>query len=322
MRLLRLPLVHFVVIGAVWFALFHSAADYGAEGEAGRIVMSATEVDDLRQAWIDEHGATPSAVTLRRLLQDAIDEEVLFREAMVWQLDEQAPVVHDRLLSLADFVEESPGEDEGALVRAARRLGLQRQDVVIRRHLVQSMKLLLGRSRPADTVDPEQLADYYARHQREYVQEPQLRLTHVYVSRDRAGSELQAEAEQWLERLRGEGVTPAAAVGLGDRFYRGATIGPLPTASLQRVFGAEFAAAIASQPVAQWSGPIVSSYGLHLLWVHEHHAARVPLLDEVRGQVVHRYLAERRQHLLHARLDRLRARYTIQIQGQELPGRE
>ena len=70
---------------------------------------------------------------------------------------------------------------------------------------------------------------------------------------------------------------------------------------------------MAAAPLAAWAGPIPSSYGLHLVWVHEREPAGVPALGAVRSRVVHALLEERRQARLRERMAALRARYDIRV---------
>jgi parvulin-like peptidyl-prolyl isomerase len=71
---------------------------------------------------------------------------------------------------------------------------------------------------------------------------------------------------------------------------------------------------VAAAPLAAWVGPVPSSYGLHLVWVHEREPGGLPSLAAVRSRVVHALLEERRQVRLRERMTALRARYDIRIE--------
>jgi hypothetical protein len=55
----------------------------------------------------------------------------------------------------------------------------------------------------------------------------------------------------------------------GDPFPAGSDLPPSSEADVARWFGAEFAAAVFQQPHRQWSGPLRSFYGSHLVWIEE-----------------------------------------------------
>ena len=63
----------------------------------------------------------------------------------------------------------------------------------------------------------------------------------------------------------------------------------------------------------QWSGPIASPYGLHLVLVVERTAAVEPSLSDVRPIVEREFLLERRRSQLDALYERLLERYTVEI---------
>jgi parvulin-like peptidyl-prolyl isomerase len=73
------------------------------------------------------------------------------------------------------------------------------------------------------------------------------------------------------------------------------------------MFGPAFGAAVVRVPVGQWAGPVPSSYGLHLVWVHERTPATLPPLDAIRSRVVHAVLAEQAAARLERRLAERRA---------------
>ena len=57
-----------------------------------------------------------------------------------------------------------------------------------------------------------------------------------------------------------------------------------------------------------------SSYGLHLVWVEAHEAAREATLDSVRSQISHRLREERRDASAREFLERLRQAYTVRVE--------
>ncbi len=252
---------------------------------------------------------------MTRLLADALDEEMLHREALAAGLDRTDPLVRDRLARLGRFLATSDGgsafEDE-AREEEARRLGLAERDVVIRRHLIQAMRLTLGRLAPADPPTEAEVEAYLAQHAEQFERPARVRLGHVYLAR--AGDATPAAATHLRDTLERDAVTPADAAARGDAFVHGAEISEaLPR--LDAIFGPGFGAAVAAAPLATWIGPVQSSYGLHLVWVHEREPPAVPTLASVRSRVVHALLEERRQTRLQERMAALRARYDIRIEA-------
>jgi len=83
---------------------------------------------------------------------------------------------------------------------------------------------------------------------------------------------------------------------------------------VEATFGPEFAARLPELPVGSWEGPIVSSYGVHLVRVDGRVLGEVPPLADVRVAVAREWTAARRAELKRAQLDGLLARYRVTIE--------
>ena len=315
-RLLRAPLVHFLALGGVLLALRAWWIPEDAVVERPRIVIGAAALARLREAWVEEHGSPPSRVAEDALVRAAIDEEILFREALARGFDRRDDTVRERLVRLAGFVGEEAVGGRDALEREARRLGLQRGDLVVRRHLVEMMRLAVGWPGPRDLPSEAELEAYLARHAEEFAEPARVRLTQVYFSEDARGGAAPGDAARLLEELRRTGEGPAAAAARGDAFIRGAEFDG-PPAALEGVFGPGFAEAVAAAPLRTWVGPERSSYGLHLVWVHAREATRTPPLAAVRGRVVHSWLRECSEQRAEGVMRALHARYDIEVAARQ-----
>jgi len=85
---------------------------------------------------------------------------------------------------------------------------------------------------------------------------------------------------------------------------------------VSRLFGRRFTDTILSLEAGHWSGPIPSAYGLHLIYVQERTAAKMPDLAEIGPLVEREFLAERRKRELEAMYERLLERYHVSMQEQ------
>jgi len=309
-RVLRAPLLHFLVIGALLLGL--RAWWEPASVPRARIVIGAADRARLRETWAEEHGAPPSGAAEEALVRDAIDEEVLYREALARGFDRRDAAVRERLVRLGGFVGEEAGGSRDVLEREARRLGLERSDLVVRRHLVEMMRLAAGWLGPDDRPSEADLETYLARHAEELAEPPRTRLAHVYLSEQARGAAAAGDALALLHELGG--TDPEAARGCGDAFIRGAEVDGTP-ADLERIFGPGFAAAVGAAPLRTWVGPVRSSYGLHLVWVHAREPGRTPALAEVRGRVVQRWLRARSERREREAMEEMRARYVVEVDG-------
>jgi len=143
-------------------------------------------------------------------------------------------------------------------------------------------------------------------------------LLQVYVSTERRGASARGDAEKLLARLQAAGKDAKIdALGDASMLPRELPLGPL--SEVARAFGTEFAARIDAVAPGQWTGPVESPYGLHLVLVPERVAPERPALADVRPVVERELLAERRRTQLQALYERLLAKYTVTI---EMPKEE
>ena len=79
-------------------------------------------------------------------------------------------------------------------------------------------------------------------------------------------------------------------------------------------FGDDFAQELMKIEPGQWTGPVESPYGLHLVLVQERVAGAAPELAEIRPVVEREVLAERRKRNLDTLYERLLEKYTVTIE--------
>lgn len=298
----RSPALHFIAIGAaLYLASVITAPPPRLERDTTPIVISESEIASLLQDWQDKFGTAPAATQRAELVQAAIDDEILYREALALQLDRRSPTIADRLQRIGSFVSENELEDPGRIEAEARRLGLERNDVVVRRHLIQLMRLILSSTTAHDAISDEAIAEYYEAHRLALVQPATLTFKHLFLRRQHA-----AQAGDMLIALNASGGTELA----GDPFIRGAHIGPTSWDELERSFGPQFAADLRHAPLARWSGPFESAYGTHLVWVAARSAGEMPALAAVRSRIIHEHRQEARGERLNQQLARLRQIYS------------
>lgn len=315
---LRLPALHFLLIGGLLFAAdaWWRRASRAGEVQAEvpkTIVISAAEIAQLRRQWYAQSGRLPDPGALRAAIDHAIDEEVLYREALARELDRDDEVVRQRLVSVMGFLSDDEKRDATALYRAALELGLDRNDLVVRRHLVQLMRLLARRPEVPRPVTDAELVALLEREPERWQRPAEVTLTHVFLSASRRGSRVDRDARDLLERLLGEHAGADRASALGDPFPLGTEVRHAAERDLQRIFGAGFAQALAEVKPGQWSGPIRSSYGGHLVWVRERIPPRVPPLEAIRSQLLQQLRDQRGEERARAKLRAWRAGYTIEV---------
>ncbi|WP_258601278.1 peptidylprolyl isomerase [Mesorhizobium sp. AR10] len=110
MKLLREPLLHFLVIGAVLFGVFRLTADDGpAQGE---IIVSAGQIASMEAIFSRTWQRPPTAGEREALVRDYIRDEVLYREAITMGLDRDDAIIRRRMRQKMEFVADLTAQAE------------------------------------------------------------------------------------------------------------------------------------------------------------------------------------------------------------------
>lgn len=93
---LREPLLHFIVLGGLLFAIDHYLV---GQTEDPNIIVITEEVDDeADQLFLDTYGRKPDDKELTALQHVWLDNEVLYREGLALQLDKGDDAIRDRVI--------------------------------------------------------------------------------------------------------------------------------------------------------------------------------------------------------------------------------
>jgi len=323
-RAIRTPVLHFLLIGGLIFIVNvewksrtpnNPGKPYNEE-----LLISAGKIEQLRNDLMAESGLPPTPQLLQAAVEAAIIDEILYREALSLGLDQNNPSIQRRLVQVARFVVEDPGQDEDTLYKLSVRLGLNRSDLVVRRHLITQMRLIaeivpMNKEEPIPT--DTKLEEFINQHPEKYMVPGGVRLTHVYLSKDRRVMYAEADARRMLKELQSKGINPVDASKLGDPFLLGQNISWKSHKRLEQLFGPDFANSVIGLPIAEWSGPIQSSYGWHIVWLHGKQKDKLPTVESIRNKVLTDFLQVRREKRLRETLSDLRAKYSIRIEYPE-----
>ncbi len=272
-RLLREPLVHFMILGAALFAL---QAVLGEPEDGGdlRVEISAGEIEHLRATWTRQRGRSPSDAELRKAVDGRLREEIYYREAV--------------------------------------RMGLDQDDVIVRRRLAQKLEFLINNLTIPEQPPEAELRAFLAENAERYREPARLSFTHVYFSRDRR-PEAAGDAEALLATLRAAASPPECAAEQGDPFMHHSDHAERSPQDVAKHFGDDFARALFELEPGDWQGPLRSAYGMHLVRLTDKRPSRDVELAEVHGAVTRDWRAARRREANANAYARLREQYDVEV---------
>jgi hypothetical protein len=198
---------------------------------------------------------------------------------------------------------------EEILYREGVKLGLDRDDAVIKRRVRQKLEVLSEEERATAAPSDADLSAYLARHAARFARQPVVTFEQILVvtaTGDADAADAVAAARSALAR----GVDPTR-VGRATLLPRRVSDEPLDL--VKRDFGAAFTGELSALPVGTWAGPVASGLGLHLVRVVARTPASAPALDVVRAEVTREWENARREQALAESYRRLRAQYDVRV---------
>lgn len=275
-RWLREPLLHFLWVGFLLFALYGALHPQAADpGRSNRIELTEEDLRQMTMVWTVQWRRPPTSAELHALIEAKVREEVLAREALA--------------------------------------LGLDQGDAIVRRRLAQKMEFLaedMAGVRDPGTVE---LKVWFEGHPERFAMPGRVSFRHLYFSPDVRGPQAQAAAAAALAQLEGAPADASLAASTGDRFMLQDYYADREPEQVASVFGTRFAQALFRLKPGAWRGPVESGLGWHLVFVESIAPGRVPTFEEIETDVKAQWVGEQRAESKRRTFDAMRARYELRL---------
>ncbi|WP_105101825.1 peptidyl-prolyl cis-trans isomerase [Microbulbifer pacificus] len=269
---LKDPSAHFALIGALLFGINHFfQGAYTADRES--ITVSDARIRQLSGLFERGWQRPPGPGELQGLIDDYVREEVLYREAV--------------------------------------KMGLDKDDTVVRHRMRMKMELLARDL--VNTIEPAEpvLRDYHRRNAQKYTLPAQYTFEQIFLDSNKR-EQAAEDARLILTKLTAGG-NPHK---LGDSTLLPFHFDAASAARIDRQFGADFSRQLLELPKNQWVGPLTSAYGEHLVKISAHNPQREPAFNEIRADVLRDWQLEEQDRILQTQYETLRANYRIQVTSQ------
>jgi peptidyl-prolyl cis-trans isomerase C len=276
-RLLKEPLLQFLLLGVALFGI-NAFLQRDTGGDTSKqIVLSLDELKQLEMYFQAQWRRPPTAQEFDALVENRVQEEVLYREALA--------------------------------------LGLDKDDTIVRRRMAQKMQFLAEDVAAAHEPTHAELATWFAANADKFALPRRIAFREIYFSPDQRGAHVHDDAVQALTRLTGQPIDTPLATKLGDAFMLQDYYSDRTSEQLAKDFGPPFASALFNIQPGAWQGPIESGFGWHLVFVDWITPGRIPSLEEVEPDVKTAWLGDQKQHAWKAAYDAMRAKYTVMMQA-------
>jgi parvulin-like peptidyl-prolyl isomerase len=273
-RLLREPLIHFLLIGVVLFAVDHYLEPArGVAPSSKQIQLSLDDLGQLVMLFQAQWRRQPTAQELSRLVENKVQEEILYREALA--------------------------------------MGLDKDDTIVKRRMAQKLRFLAEDVAAAREPDTAEIWSWFEKNKTMFAQPSRVSFRHLYFAPDRRGQSARDDAARTLSKLAGQPQDAKLAASLADPFMFQDYYRDRAPDYLGKEFGPQFAQAVAKLAPGSWQGPIESGYGWHLVFIDTVIPGRVPDFEEIEGDVKSAWLNEQKEKAWDQAYKELRAKYTV-----------
>ena len=206
-----------------------------ARSDRKTIVVSAAQQQRLSTLWETQTGSSATPEQLDSLVSNWIEQEILYQEAL--------------------------------------RLGLDHEDSIVRRRMIQKLSFI-AESEPSGTEAEVSLEDYYQQNLKNYTLPKRYTFEQLYFQR-------KADADEALTAIeRGEKFND-----FGNSSMLNSQYAFRSRIEIDTTFGTGFAEKIVNNEIASWQGPFLSGLGFHLIQIKNVHEAEVTPLSAIRDRV-------------------------------------
>ena len=237
----REPLVHFLIAGLVVF-LISSLRGPEIDPNSRKIVLNETQIEQLVSEWQKTWQREPTPTEVDAIIREFIKDEIYFREAI--------------------------------------RLGLDKDDLVVRRRLRSKMEYLSNSAAESQIPSEKELQDWLDKNPLKYAIGANYSFEQIYFNADNE-IEKRKRTNTILSSLK----NGTDWQSLSDDISLPAQMENEDIENIGKVFGEEFANNLGPLPVKAWSEPIASGFGFHIVRILQKTEGRKPKLAEVRAEV-------------------------------------
>jgi hypothetical protein len=200
------------------------------------------------------------------------------------------------------------------LYREGLALGLDRDDALIKRRVRQKFEVIAEEQSAREPPSDADLTAYITANEGRFLLPATASFEQIFFDNARTPADVERAVAAARVALA-HGADPRK---LGQASMLPGRIENAAQDLIARDFGTGFAGEVEAAPVGQWSGPIASSFGAHLVRVTARTPTALPELDRIRRIVAREWENERRTSSRTDSYQKLRSQYTVVIEAKKL----
>ena len=274
-RLFTEPLIQFLVIGA---CIYGAYALFGTPEEDFRdttVHVDSARINAFISEWESRWNRPPTREEIDGLIHSYIKEDVLYRQAVAMGLNEDDPITRRRMAQKLEF-------------------------------LTSDLAMMV---QPAEGV----LEQYFADNSEAYRTPDLMTFSQVFFDPDSREDSTLEDASKALVKLKAAGVPTEESMQVGDGFMLQSDFVSVTATEAARQMGTGFVEAVVQLEPGSWHGPVLSGYGVHLVYMYSYEKSPPAVFEDVQAAVLENWQFEQREQFNADFLENLKTRYEIVI---------
>jgi len=271
-RLFGEPLIQFLTLGLLLFLLTSYIRQH-RDKLSREIIVDNERIGMMVMNYKTQTGDLPSKQQLDAMIDNYIREEISYREA--------------------------------------KKMGLDKDDEIIRRRLSQKFDFLQTDLTEATQPSDEDLKQFYDQHPELFQTEATVSFSHIYFSTDHSSDDIaKQKALTVLQQLKNSKLQRAPEK--GDRFPLQNDYTDQAVLDIQQNFGDKpILQELFKAPLHTWSGPVQSGYGWHLIFISKRNNAAAIPFESIKEDVKTKWLEATKDAQNKKTFDQLGEKYII-----------
>lgn len=274
-RLFTEPLVQFLIIGACIYGAYAFFGTPEEDFRDTRVHVDSARINGFISEWESRWNRPPTRDEIDGLIQSYIKEDVLYRQAVAMGLNEDDPITRRRMAQKLEF-------------------------------LTSDLAMMV---QPAEG----ELEKYFSENSEAYRAPDRMTFSQVFFDPDSRGNKTLEDAEKALAELKAAGAPTEESMQVGDGFMLQRDFVSVTGMEAARQMGSGFVEAVVQLEPGAWHGPVLSGYGVHLVYLYSYEKSPPPVFEDVQAAVLENWQQEQREKFNADFLENLKTRYEIVI---------
>jgi len=267
--------VQFLIIGACIYGAFALFGTPEEDFRDTRVHVDSARINAFISEWESRWNRPPTRDEINGLIESYIKEDVLYRQAVAMGLNEDDPITRRRMAQKLEF-------------------------------LTSDLAMMV---QPAEG----ELEKYFNENSEQYRAPDRMTFSQVFFDPDTRGNQTLEDAEKALATLKAAGTPTEESMQVGDGFMLQRDFVSVTRMEAARQMGSGFVDAVMQLEPGAWHGPVLSGYGVHLVYLYSLEKSPPAVFEDVKALVLENWQMETREQFNADFLENLKTRYEIVI---------